>query len=353
MNLRTRYLLARLMKPAEDDGSAGGDADDSSGLSGGDAIGTGNADRLAALDRINDANDRARADELQDVNDDDTTVAFVAPVDPDAVPPADGEGSDTDLNGGDEVVAKTVELVAPPVPKIKVNGQEVELTPDLIAKAQKIASADKYLEDASKAAKDKPDLTVVPKDTPPPPSPEDVEAELARQDLADARAIQMGTEEEAVAALRRIRSRQSQGPTAEDIGRIADERLTFNTALKWFNTEYKDLISDPRLHAMVLREDHRLVTEEKDGRPYEERYKAIGDDIRAWRDSMTPKPADLPAPAADSLKAKEERKAAAPKAPVAANTKAKPMVDDDDTDETTGSVIARMAASRGGPQAFR
>jgi hypothetical protein len=351
MNLRTRYLLARLMKPEDSEGTPAGGEVDSSALSGADVIGTGNADRLAALDRINDANDRARADELQDVNDDDTTVAFVAPVDPDA---ANGEGSDTNLNGGDEVVPKAVELVPPvaAVPKIKVNGVEVDLTPELIEKAQKIASGDKYLEEA--VIKAKTPLTVVPKEeSPPPPSQEDVEAELARQDLADARAIQMGTEEEAVAALRRIRSRQVQGPTAEDIGRIADERLTFNAALKWFNTEYKDLVSDPRLHAMVLREDHRLVTELKDGRPYEERYKAIGDDIRAWRDSMAPKPADPPAPAADPLKAKEERKAAAPKAPVAANTKAKPAVDDDDTDETPGSVIAKMAASRGGPQAFR
>jgi hypothetical protein len=65
--------LYRNAEPGEDGGTttAAGPAENS-----GDAIGTGNDARVAMLDRINDVNDSARAEELAEVHDDGTTSEF-------------------------------------------------------------------------------------------------------------------------------------------------------------------------------------------------------------------------------------------------------------------------------------
>jgi len=306
--------------------------DDGAGeISGTDVVGTGNDQRLALLDQINDRNDAERAEEFRLVNDDDTTEPFTVEGEPVLVEPEQEPEPE-----------QTPEPVAA-VPKIRVNGEDVELTPDLIAKAQKIASGDKYLEDAALAKKAASQPQPVQ-----PPSQEDVDRSSGEEELALVRAIQMGTEEEAVAALRKIRT-QPTGMTADDVGRIADERLAFNTALDWFNDEYKDLVEDPQLHGIVVQRELALV-KSGDKRPYKERYKSVGDEVRQWRDSLvkrfTPKPEPNP------IEVKEERKANAPRTPVPVNARSRPPVDDE-PDDTPSSVIANMAKARGGLQAMR
>jgi hypothetical protein len=327
---------------------AGGGNDDAGGgpsENGGDVVGSGNANRLALLDAINDSNDALRADELADVNDDGSTQPFlVTQQEGDQVLPLEPAPVD-------QLPAETA---LTPVTKIKVNGQDVELTPELIAKAQKIASADTYLEEAAAARKAATPAAPAPAPVPnaaPLPSPEDVEREALERDLALVRAIQVGTEEEAVAAIRKI-TRAQPVVSADDIGRIADERLDFKTAIGWFNDEYKDLVSDPQLHQLVLQRDQQLI-KEGDKRPYKERYAAVGEEVRAWRQSLVEKFTPAPAPALASAAPtvnKLERKIGAPTVPVAASTRAKPAAPDDDGDETPTSVIAKMAQSRGGPQ---
>lgn len=342
-----KQKLFRRLKP-DDEGSTGGGGDDgASQISGADTIGSGNDARLAMYNRINDQNDAARADELADVNDDGSTSAFLAPT-------IEGAEPEVDPNADPVVLADPLETGAtpdtPPTPRIKVNGVEVDLTPELIEKAQKIASGDKYLEDA--VVKARTTATPAPAVEPAPlPPQEDVDAKPLEEELALVRAIQMGTEEEAVVALRKLRSMQRSGVTAEDVGRIADERLTFNTAIDWFNTEYADLIKDDNLHAMVLRKDADAV-KAGDKRAYKERYKAIGDEVRGWRDGIVKEFAPAPTPAAPAAPVvdKTARKANAPTVPVAANTRAKPAPDDSEPDETTSGVIAKMAQARGGPQ---
>lgn len=303
-------------------------------------IGTGNDDRLRLLDQINDSNDRARAEELANVNDDGSTEAFVAP----AVE-GEEEGEPGTVAAAPAPAVPPAEPPAPEPTKIKVNGEEVVLTPELIAKAQKIASADQYLEQARKST-----TTAAPApaaEIPPPPT-QGVE-DRSEEDRALVRAIQMGTEEEALAALQKLRKTQP-SITLEDVNRIADERLTFTKALDWFNDEFKDLVADSQLHSIVLARDAELV-KAGDKRPYKERYEAIGNEVRTWRDEMVkkfgPAPAPAPAPAVDP---KLERKQTAPKVPVVATAKATPPADDDSADENTSSVIANMAKSRGGPQ---
>jgi len=300
----------------------------------GETIGTNNDARLRLLDQINDNNDRDRAEELRLVNDDDTTEPFQAE-------PAPDTNVDPEPSPDPQPEPEPVALA--PAPKIKVNGEEVELTPELIAKAQKIASGDKYLEDAALAARQP--AKAQPSVDPEPSPPADAGVKPgSEEDLALIRAIQMGTPEEAYAALQKLRQPQI---SIETIGRIADERLNFNTAIDWFDNEYADLVSDPDLHAMVLRKDSQLV-KEGDKRSYKERYKDIGDEVRKWRDDLVKK--FTPAPAADPLKTKEERKAQAPQVPVAASAKSRPAVQEEEKDESPSVVIANMAKARGGPQ---
>lgn len=308
----------------------------------GDVVGSGNDHRLALLNAINDSNDALRADELSDVNDDGSTSAFTVE-----------KQEDDQVIVADPVEPVTTDPVeTAPVTKIKVNGEDVDLTPELIAKAQKIASADKYLEEAALARKTAPAAAPAPAPEPttaPLPSAEDVERDALARDVALVRAIQVGTEEEAVAALRKLRAEQP-AVSADDIGRIADERLDFKSAITWFNGEYKDLVEDSQLHGIVMQRDQELI-KSGDKRSYRERYEAIGNEVREWRDSMVKKftPAAAPAPAVPAVD-KVARKAAAPTAPVVASTRAKPAAADDDQDETPSSVIANMAKSRGGPQ---
>lgn len=329
--------LQTYYKPADDDGEDGGNdvTDATSGT-----IGTGNDDRLAIMAQIEENNLRADGEQLADVNDDGTTAPFVL---------------DEPGNGDEEQVVKPADKIADTSnqeevkvvetrPKIKVNGEEVELTPELIAKAQKIASADKYLEDAR--ATPKRDVQAEPDTTPATPA-RDVEAERLEEERALVRAIQMGSEEEAIAALRKVRG--SGQINTEAVARIADERLSFSKALDRFNNEFQDLVSDPQLHSIVLERDSALLAQ-GDKRSYWDRYEAIGKEVREWRDEMVKKFTPKVEPVADPLKAKQERKQSAPTVPKAANAKAPQAGTEDDEEEDTSSVIASMAKARGGPQ---
>jgi hypothetical protein len=343
----------RLMEQQGDDG---GDAGGGNLPSGGDAIGTGNDARVALLNSIGDQYDNIRAEDLADINDDGTTTQFVAPtLDEDEEAKAAREEAETEaarLAAEQAAAAET-----PPTTQMitrKINGKDVTLPlEEWLIRAQKVESADEYLQDAARQRKEllrteQPPAPVVPQG----PTKE----ELAATQLAEmrqlARAIQMGTEEEAVAALAKMQN-MSRAPTltVEDVGRVADERLKFNTALNWFSGEYKDLMGNPQLYNMVIEREAALVAS-GDRRPYAERYKAVGEEIRTWRDDLiaSAKPAPTtPTVPVTSLDAKRAAKAATPKTPAAASAKAVP-VQQEEEDESASSVIAAMAKARGGPQ---
>lgn len=299
-------------------------------------IGTGNADRLAIMQEINDRNDTLRADELQDVQDDETLTPFV-------VQDADGEQRDlTDDTTQDpeaeaeiaRLAAETEEEPAKTPERIKrtIGGKEYNLTLDeWLARASKIENADLYLAEAARLRNEQ---TVKAVSTAP------TEQQLVEDDLAIARAIQMGTEEEAVAALKKLRQA---GPSVSpaDIARTIDERLTFNDAIKQFRTQFKDIAGDPTLNQMAMDTDAKLIAQ-GDRRPYEERYAEIGENIRGWVKTLA-KTTSTPGAA------KLERKAAVDSVPKGAAKKAESGAEEE-KEETVQDIIAQMAASRGGVQ---
>ena len=300
----------------------------------GEAVGTGNDDRIARLNAIADGMDVERAEELANVNDDGTTEPFVADVAPAEVP--DQEEKDT-VAQQEEPAEKTY--------RIKVNGKEVELTEaELIARASKIEAADDYLRRAAEANRR----------VQPPVAPEVDPNVFQRQrddeDIALVRAIQVGTEQEALAALRKLREQAGARPSLsrDDVSRTIDERLAFNTAIDRFSTEYSDIWTDPVLKKIAFDKDAQLL-QQGDVRPYWERYQEIGNEVRTWKDSLAP--AKKPEQA---MSDKEAKKASAPKVPTSASAKSKPAkVEEDDIDDNPSAVISAMAQRRGGPQWMR
>jgi hypothetical protein len=206
--------------------------------------------------------------------------------------------------------------------KIKVNGRDIELTYDeLIAKAQKVEAADEYLRQA-KATSD--NIHAQPS--------QDVEVEMT--DLELVRAIQMGGEDEAVEAMRKIRQSNQPQVNTEDILRQVDERAKAQSASEKFGRDYKDIMGDQVLRNLAFQEDSRLMAA-GDTRSYDVRYAEIGNNIRTWRDSLTSSSSD-----------KVQRKINAPQVPKAAG-RAQAPVEQVEHEESRQEMIARIAKSRG------
>lgn len=315
-------------------------------------VGTNNEERLAMMARINDQVDVDRQDELAHVNDDDSTEPFSvegqptatggAPAEGEAAAPAEGEPAEPAAATEPEPTQLPLKF------KIKVNGKDVELTQEeLIARAQKVEAADAYLAEAARMRKEQQDA-MAPKQKQPPIKDAAAEEEEER---ALVRAIQMGTEEEAMAALRKLKNN---GPsvTADDVARTVDERLTFKDAANRFSSEYQDIMADAVLKKMALQRDQELLND-GDKRGYWERFQSIGDELRTWRDDLvkanTPALA-VPAVPANPQADKQQRKAAAPQVPQAANKKAPSSAAEDEKEESVSEVIASIAKARGGPQ---
>ena len=336
----------RYLRPQE------GEAGDTGG---GEAIGTGNDARVALLNSIGDSYDQIRGEDLADVNDDGTTSEFVvqrADGGQEDLDPQPADPAPVDPAPADPVSADTVQMITR-----KVNGKMVTKSlEEWLVDASKVNAADEYLQDAARLRKEA--LKVADPEQPAPPqrasqpSPEELAAQRREALRKQARAIQMGTEEEAIAALEEVQN-LSRTPTltVEEVSRVADERLKFTKAVDWFNETYSDIVSNPELHRMVLQQDAELIRN-GDKRPYRERYEEVGNSVRQWRDNLIKSVAPTPSPEEqqqDELAARRTAKAAAPKPPVSANRAAKPAVEDDGEDDPS-AVIAAMAKARGGPQ---
>lgn len=313
----------------------------------GEALGTNNDARVSLLESIADSADREREDEFLDIVDLDkgTTEKFTAPAaksqedDEEAVAlAADQEASETLAALAIETAEAEAVGQTPVTTRIKVNGADVELTPELISKAQKIASADVYLGEAARLRNE---LAAAGRQA----AAEEVDNTSQGENLvALARAIQMGSEEEAVEALRQL---QKAGPSQDDIARTVDERVIFNSALTQFRKDYSDIVKDPVLNKLALEKDDQLVRA-GDTRPYYERFSAIGEEIRDWLKSKTGKVE----PVVQVQSEKVVRKAAASGTPVTASAKTSSSVKEE-KEESPSDIIRAMAAQRGGPQWMR
>ena len=329
-----KKFINRLCGPDDGDGSE---------LSGGDAVGTGNDARVAMLERINDINDQTRAEELANVNDDGSTEEYVAP----NLTPSDDDGVTQQELDRAEAEANP-EPEAPAAPQMitrKINGREVTLPLDeWLSRASKVEAADQYLGEAARLRQQAAQQNLPP--TPTAPSQADVRARQIEERRALVRAIQMGSEEEAMAALEQLQT-MSQRPqlSAADLARTVDERLTFKEAVGRFEKDYQDILGDPQLRTLALQRDQELLNA-GDKRDYWERYSEIGENLRSWRNGLVKQA--QPDPLANKQTAKAD--AAKRSAPKPASTKASSAMTADEAEESVSDVITAIAKARGGPQ---
>jgi len=291
----------------------------SPGVSGSDVVATENDSMLARRNEIADNLDNLRGSDLQD-----TDGVSVMPR------PAQEEDEGATEPGEEEPTERVEAAKAEPAKhKIKVNGREMELTWDeILERAQKVESADQYLQLASESVRNAGKLASPPKED----EPEKVEED----DLALARALQMGSEEDAAKAIRRLRAKPSE-VTPDVLPRLVDERLKFLKAVESFQAEYKDYLEIPSLNKRAQEIDAQLA-EREPSLPYDQRLKRVGEAVRKEALSVVQK---FASPKTD----KAARKASVAPVPSAAGRQA-PM-GDDEGEESTEKTIAEMAKSRG------
>jgi hypothetical protein len=206
---------------------------------------------------------------------------------------------------------------------LKVNGKDLELTEEeMIAHVQKGLAAEERFQEAARLKREAEALKTQP------PKEDVAKPEVGEDDLALARALQMGSEEEAAKVIKKLRA-----PTLNegDVVRKIDERLTFQSSVERFKTEYQDIFNDPYLSQLVAMKDEQLV-KSGDTRAYYDRYKAIGDEIRAWAGKMKPEE-------------KKERKASITVLKTASGRAAEK--EEEDEDQSASDTINSMAKARG------
>ncbi len=155
---------------------------------------------------------------------------------------------------------------------------------------------------------------------------------VVTDDAALARAIQTGTEQEAVAAIKKMRARPS--ASADDVLRIVNTQLAISEANRKFESEYAEIVKDPYLLGMVQMELQKRI-QRQDPRSYQENLFEIGENLKQWKASFVP--------ASAQAQEKQARKATVTVIPTAA---ARAAGKTEDKPESAADVIAEMAKQR-------
>jgi len=225
----------------------------------------------------------------------DTTSATVA--DPSAAPAPDQPGPAADDATPPAPPAAEATPSPPPagaapiedLVTIKVDGVMQQVSRDKIYEAglravQKESSADRRLEEATRLLRE-----VEQRIAPPPvqntPPPQAWDEEIIAYALAH------GTEEQKAEAVRQIRGGRQELATPDQIANNVEARILdkvdFQSSAEWFQTAYKDIVSDPYLLQLAsLQEDHMRANGDK--RPRKELYAEIGDGLRKLKGGGVP-----------------------------------------------------------------
>lgn len=255
----------------------------------------------------------------------DPDYAEVADADHDKTVEIEEEDRPRDEHG--RFVAKE-EAQPPAKRKFKIMGKEVELTDEEIEeRVSKSEAAEQKFQEAARLRKEAEEMAARASVKPAP------ESNVEEDDVALARAIQMGSEEEAVKAIKRLRT-PSVKP--DEIVRLVDSKLAFQDAKRQFLDEYKEEMADPVLQQIILDREQVLAIE---GKPAGyQRMKEAGEFARKIKAKLTPdKSREQKLERKESLSANQVKPANVRQAPV----------QDEDKEESTHDTIANMAKARG------
>ena len=224
-----------------------------------------------------------------------------------------------------------------------VNGKEKWLSKSqLIERAQKVESADEYLQNAAESAR-----SITRTD----PSQEDDTVTVEEDDWEKTLGSAVLGEQEAVkkiaSAFSKLQkelqeAKKAQPSVTPDVVKEIDSRLAFRSAVDWFNGEYSKELADPKLKKLIFDRDQELAQSNPD-MPYRARMKKAGDEVRTWINSQKGVQAK-PSPE------KIDRKKTIVNVPAASQRQAPPQ--EDDEEEDVGSVIQSLAKGRGQSRAI-
>lgn len=262
-------------------------------------------DRLALLNEISASNKERKAAE-------ESAEGEAEPVEdaPEQEPEAQQEEGEEP-----EAIEAAPEKVEPAKHKFTIDGKEVELTDDEVREhVQKSATADTRLREAAKLREDaRRQSPTLDQSRIARPLPDASSAPDAGQNGPDketvqklTKALMYGNEEEVAGAVEvvlgggrqasqvtRDLPTQTQGMTPDQIAAFVDEKLSFENAKRILEMPkdqggFADVYGDPMLMELFQQRDAKLL-QEGDKRPYAERYKAIGEELRKWKDELVQK----------------------------------------------------------------
>lgn len=245
--------------------------------------------------------------------------------------------------------------------KIKVNGREIELTDaELIARASKVEAADEYLARAADLQRQAAARLQTPPATgttssPVAPSAQDAPPSGDDDPVEDTLTSALQGDADAIAKLaQRLKRPAAPQVNAEQLLRQVDERMTFRSAVDWFNREYADVRNDADLWEIAKREDTRLAGSEP-ALPPQERLRRVGEHVRGFvarlKGTSSTAPAAQATPASPPVNPRLARKASVAPVPVAGGRQSAP--EEDEGPEDTASVIDQMAKARNQQGAIR
>lgn len=227
----------------------------------------------------------------------------------------------------EEKEEKVLDLVT-----IKVDGKEKQVPRSEIEEfgrraMQKELAADSRLEQANKLLKEAEEkLAQVSKDP---------EKRLSDDDVAQARALQVGTEDEAAEVLRTLKKA---APDQDQIIAMAEVRAVNRIEFNQVRKDYADILDDPYLAQIAVMEDEVLL-KSGDKRSPAERLPDIAKKIREWRGEKT-------APV-ESMQDKKDLKATITNLPSASTRKPAP---EQPKPRSASDVIEQMRKDREGRQ---
>lgn len=221
-----------------------------------------------------------------------------------------------------------------------VNGKERWLTKQqLITTAQKVESADDYLQTAAEAVRTvtRPDLSHK-DETGSVEEDDDMEKTLSSAVLGDQEAVKKiaSTFSRLQADLRE--AKKAQPSVTPDVVKEIDSRLSFRNAVDWFEGEYSKELSDPFLKKLIYDKD-AVLSQEEPSLTYKARLKKAGDEVRTWINGQKGVQAKPSA-------AKVERKKTLVNVP-AASLRQAVTTEDEEGEEAPEVTIAKMAQARG------
>ena len=213
---------------------------------------------------------------------------------------------------------------------LKIDGQEQKVPRSKVEEygiraMQKELAADRKLEEATRLLNEAKAKFAQPS--------QDVVQQQPSNDAAElAKALQYGTEDDAVQAIKALQGRNMATP--DQIAMMVDERVKFQNAVEWFQSEYSEINQDPYLQQIAVNAEAQKRAQ-GDQRPFKELYKEIGDEIMAWRAKIAPPKA---------LADKQARKASVQTIPSASvrQTPSEP-----EKPESASDVVEQMRRARG------